>query len=109
MITVTKTSDDNSSQSFELPIDLGGPIYIRVMDTDQTATYMARDVLYVDDMYVVSMRRIDGSAGMADFSVLAENWLKNGCDFCDGADPSGDGNVNVVDLTIVAQNWLNLM
>ena len=105
MVTVTKTSDDNNSQSFELPNDLGGPIFIRVKDTDQTATHMNRDTLYIDDMYVVSMHQINGSDGMVGFSILAENWLREGCDFCGGADITDDGNVNIMDLAEFVAGW----
>ncbi|UCF42573.1 MAG: DUF362 domain-containing protein, partial [Planctomycetota bacterium] len=54
MVTVTKTSDDDTVQSYELPNDVSGVVYIRVTDTDQTRGNQVLDTIYVDDMYVTS-------------------------------------------------------
>ena len=54
MVTVTKTSDDNTLQTFNLPAGLSGTVYIRVVDTDQTPGNRTKDFVYVDRMYIFS-------------------------------------------------------
>jgi len=54
MVTVTKTSDDDSTQSYALPSSLSGTTYVRVKDTDQTAGNKSLDTIYVDHMYIRS-------------------------------------------------------
>jgi hypothetical protein len=54
MFTVTKTVDDNTTQTFTLPATLKGKVYIKVIDTNRTAGSTARDTLYVDQMFIRS-------------------------------------------------------
>jgi len=54
MATVTKVADDGSYQTFDLPSDLSGTVYIRVKDTDQTAGNKALDTIYIDQMFIRS-------------------------------------------------------
>ncbi|UCC21936.1 MAG: DUF362 domain-containing protein [Planctomycetota bacterium] len=54
MVTVSKTSDDDMVQSYELPNDVSGTVYIRVKDTDQTKGNLVLDTVYIDDMYITS-------------------------------------------------------
>jgi hypothetical protein len=54
MLAITKTSDDDSMQSYALPPGLNGPLYIRVRDTDHTKKRTALDALHIDQMYVQS-------------------------------------------------------
>jgi hypothetical protein len=54
MVTVTKTSDDDTYQSYVLPGSLSGTVYIRVKDTDQTAGNRTKDTIYIDHMYIQS-------------------------------------------------------
>ncbi|MBN1796198.1 MAG: discoidin domain-containing protein [Sedimentisphaerales bacterium] len=54
MLTVTKTSDDNTYQSYSLPASLSGTVYIRVTDTDRTSGNRNLDAIYVDHMYILS-------------------------------------------------------
>ncbi|OQA27072.1 MAG: Endo-1,4-beta-xylanase A precursor [Verrucomicrobia bacterium ADurb.Bin345] len=54
MLTVTKTSDNNTAQTFALPADLHGTVFIRARDTDRTPGNRARDTLYVDHLSIVS-------------------------------------------------------
>ncbi|UCF00069.1 MAG: hypothetical protein JSV82_03105, partial [Planctomycetota bacterium] len=56
MLTVTKTADDDANQSYELPSDTNGTLYIRVMDTDQSAGNQTLDTVYIDHMYVRSQQ-----------------------------------------------------
>jgi len=53
MVTVTKTSDDNVPLSYDLPGDLSGVVYVRVVDTDRTAGRSSLDSLYVDQLMIV--------------------------------------------------------
>ena len=54
MATVTKIADDGSYQTFDLPSDLSGTVYIRVQDTDQTAGNKALDTIYIDHLFIRS-------------------------------------------------------
>lgn len=53
MLTVTKTSDDDTEQSFVLPALTPGTVYIRVIDTDRTPGHRDKDTIYVDSMKIV--------------------------------------------------------
>ncbi len=55
MATVTKTADDNTYQTYELPNDLSGTVYIRVKDTDQTAGNQDLNAVYIDQMFIRSV------------------------------------------------------
>ncbi len=72
MLTVTKTTDDDTSQSFDLPPSLSGTVYIRVVDTDSTKRNQDMDTLYVDKMYIHSI-----SSGPATYT-LTVNIIGNG-------------------------------
>jgi hypothetical protein len=50
----------------------------------------------------------DDAVNLADFMVLAQQWLITGCGLCGGADITGDGNVDELDLTMLAEQWLLL-
>ena len=52
MLTVTKTSDDDTYQTFELPPTTGGTVYIRVQDTDRTPDSILTDTIYIDHMFI---------------------------------------------------------
>lgn len=54
MVTVSKTSDNNTYQTFTLPSSLSGAVYIRVVDTDHTKRNRALDFVYIDHMFVRS-------------------------------------------------------
>ncbi len=57
MLTVTKTADDNTPQTFALPANLSGTVYIMVADTLATDTGNNpnnRNTLSVDDMFIQS-------------------------------------------------------
>jgi hypothetical protein len=54
MLTVSKTSDNDTSQSYALPASLSGTVYIRALDTDSTQGNQNMDTLYVDLMYITS-------------------------------------------------------
>ena len=53
MLTVTKSSDDNTPQTFTLPSSIMGTIFIRVQDTNHKNNKKSLDTLYVDRMAIV--------------------------------------------------------
>ncbi|SHJ79148.1 Cadherin domain-containing protein [Rubritalea squalenifaciens DSM 18772] len=50
VITVTKTSDDNTAQVAMLPADISGTVYIRVKDTDRTVGNGSQDTISIDQL-----------------------------------------------------------
>ena len=52
MLTITKTSDDDTEQTYTLPSSLNGTVYIKVVDTDRTAGNTNSDTLYIDKMVI---------------------------------------------------------
>ncbi|WP_346188836.1 Ig-like domain-containing protein [Rubritalea halochordaticola] len=50
LITVTKTSDDNTAQLAPLPAGVTGTVYIRVLDTDRTVGNGNQDTLSIDHL-----------------------------------------------------------
>jgi hypothetical protein len=54
MVTVSKTSDDDSYQSYSMPAALSGTVYIRVTDTDATSGNRGLDTISIDDMFIRS-------------------------------------------------------
>jgi hypothetical protein len=65
MVTVTKTADDDTPQTFGLPAGVSGTVYVRVMDTDRTGGNSLPDTIYVDDMFFLSSGAEGGSSMMA--------------------------------------------
>ena len=53
MVTVTKTSDDDTAQSYALPSALSGTVYVRVKDADQTQGNGGSDRVFIDRMVIV--------------------------------------------------------
>ncbi len=54
MLTVTKTSDDDNDQSYSLPGNTSGTVYIRVIDTNRVNKAKDLDTVYVDHMFIRS-------------------------------------------------------
>jgi hypothetical protein len=52
MMTITKTSDDDIAQSYQLPASTKGTVYIRVKDTDLSQGNNSPDTIYIDNMYI---------------------------------------------------------
>jgi len=52
IVTVTKTTDNNTYQTAVLPASLSGTIYIKVVDKDRTKGNRVKDTIYVDHMYI---------------------------------------------------------
>ncbi len=55
MVTVTNTSDTDTYQTYELPKNTEGTVYIRVMDTDQTKGNRTLDTISIDQMFIRSV------------------------------------------------------
>jgi uncharacterized repeat protein (TIGR02543 family) len=56
MLNVDKTIDDNTCDIVVLPSYIGGTVYIRVFDTDQTPGNTSLDTIYIDYMFIESER-----------------------------------------------------
>ncbi len=54
MLTVSKTSDDNTPQTFDLPGGTSGTFYIHVFDTNRNNKAKDLDTVYVDHMFIRS-------------------------------------------------------
>lgn len=54
MLTVTKTTDDDSLQSYAFPSSITGALWIRVRDLDRTAGRGQADRVSIDEMFVAS-------------------------------------------------------
>ncbi len=54
MVTITKTSDDDSYQTYDLPSSLSGTTYIRVVDTNHKKGKSNLDVIYIDHIFIRS-------------------------------------------------------
>ena len=54
LLTVSNFIDDDIVQTATIPDSVTGDIYIRVLDTNRTATGTAIDYVYIDRMYVQS-------------------------------------------------------
>jgi len=55
MVTVIKTSDNHEYQTYKLPNETSGIVYIRVMDTDRTGGNSTPDTIYIDHMFIRSV------------------------------------------------------
>jgi hypothetical protein len=54
MVTITKTADDNTIQTYDLPNDLSGTLYILVRDTDRIKGNRILDTIFIDYMFIRS-------------------------------------------------------
>ena len=54
MVNITKTADDNTSQTYDLPSNLIGTVYIHVIDADRTKGNRSLDTIYIDQMFIRS-------------------------------------------------------
>ncbi|TLM98310.1 hypothetical protein FDZ71_17285, partial [bacterium] len=115
MVTVTKTSDDDTYQSYAMPSDTNGTVYIRVKDTDRTAGRRTLDTIYVDHMYIRSEAvwskadfNGDGAVNFHDYAGLAGAWMSSlgEPDYNDIYDLSNNDIVDMADVGIFADYWL---
>lgn len=54
MVTVAKSSDDDSLQTYLLPAETSGSVHVRVVDTDRTPGSRVLDDLLIDRMFFLS-------------------------------------------------------
>ena len=54
MLTIIKSTNDDATQSFELPSSTDGTLLVRVVDTDRSRPEGTDDSLFVDHMYIRS-------------------------------------------------------
>jgi hypothetical protein len=54
MLTLRKTSADDSLATYVFPQDVSGPLYVRVQDTDRTAGNGSRDTVSIDQLFVLT-------------------------------------------------------
>jgi DNA-dependent RNA polymerase auxiliary subunit epsilon len=54
MVTVTKTTDDNTYQTYTFTEPITGTVYIRVQDTDRNVGNQELNTVYIDHMYIKS-------------------------------------------------------
>jgi uncharacterized repeat protein (TIGR02543 family) len=90
MLTVVKTEENNGYQTFSLPSNLSGTVYIRVTDTDQTRGNTFKDSIYIDHMYIESSPSTDDttppsevtelSASTGDYGQVILTWTAPGDD-----------------------------
>lgn len=115
MLTVTKTGDDDSYQSYEMPNDVSGTVYIRVKDADRAPGNRTLDTICVDHMYIRSEVagpeadfNDDRVVNLLDYAQLAAAWMK-GLDqpeYDDTCDLYDDDFIDVTDLGIFCDDWL---
>ena len=115
MLTVTKTSDNDTYQSYVLPSDTSGTVYIRVKDTNRTAGKRGLDTIYVDHIYILSEGagpeadfNGDGVVNFFDYAELADVWMSSlgEPDFNDIYDLSNNDIVDMADVGIFTDYWL---
>jgi len=51
MLTVTKTADDDTYQTFSLPAATSGTVFVRVVDTNRARNESTLDSIYVDEIF----------------------------------------------------------
>lgn len=54
MVTVTKTTDNQTVQFYALPSNLSGTLYVRVTDADRSVNHTQFDTLFVDTLFIIS-------------------------------------------------------
>ena len=112
---VTKTTDDGTYQTYELPTDLSGTVYIRVLDTDQTAGNKALDTISIDHIFIRSVLGAsepdttppaavtDLAASDPTSSSITLTWTAPGDDGSTGTAASYD--IRYSTATITDANW----
>ena len=115
MLTVTKTVDDDACQSYEMPNDISGMVYIRVRDADRTAGNRTLDTIYIDHMYIRSEAagpaadfNGDDKVNFVDYAELADAWQSSLGQpaFKETYDLHDDGVIDELDLSLFCDEWL---
>jgi len=88
ILTVTKTTDDDTNQGFSLPNSLSGTVYIRVKDTDQTPGRKTLDTVYIDYIYILAMTSPDTTPPVIS-NVASSYVFTNGIEIITSSDTAG--------------------
>ena len=54
MVSISKSSDNNSDQTYTLPAGTSGTVYVRVRDTNRTSGRNSLDYVYIDRLVIRS-------------------------------------------------------
>ena len=54
MVSISKSSDNNTDQTYSLPAGTSGTVYVRVRDTNRTSGRTSLDYVYIDRMVIRS-------------------------------------------------------
>jgi hypothetical protein len=92
MVTVTKTSDNDNTQSYALLSSTSGTVYIRVKDTDRTSGNLNMDTIYIDYMYIESSG--GGGCTPTDMHIEAVACAETSCG---GGKKNGKATVTIYD------------
>jgi hypothetical protein len=90
MVTVTKTGDDDTYQTYGLPASTSGTVYIRVKDTDQTSGNRNLDTINIDHLFIRSI----GGGGPSPGVTISES---GGSTDVDEQGPTSDTYTVVLD------------
>jgi len=104
-LTVSST-DPANTQMAVLPGDLSGTVYVRVVDTDRTASHRTPDTIYIDHMYIHA-ESAQGSPPLAP-SGLAAVPLSASSISLDWVDNSSDELGFELQRSTDQSNWTNL-
>jgi len=115
MLTVDKTAETSGYQTFSLPSNLSGTVYICVTDTDQTRGNKILDTIYIDHMYIESSPSTDTlppsevtdlSTSTGDYGQVILTWTAPGDDGMIGIASEYDIRyLPHIDGPIDATNW----
>jgi len=123
MLTVTKVTDEPSYQTYVLPSNTSGTVYIRVKDTDQGSGNKQRDKIFIDHMCIVSetapgvtITESGGSTDVAEEGPTSDTYtivldteptdtVTITVDPDIETEVNNNGAGNPVDLTFLTSNW----
>lgn len=111
LLTVTKTSDDDTIQQAPLPGDLSGTVYVRVTDTDRTRGNRTQDTVFIDRLFIRSDPSLpgdatrDGKVDALDYVALKSHiGMSSGATWAQG-DFDCDGDVDRDDFLVLEANF----
>ncbi len=93
MVMVTKTSDNDSTQSFTMPSGTNGTVHVRIVDTNRATGRKVLDTLYVDRIYFLTSNASPATHGVSDYVMWAASYGEADLGNPD-ADLDGDGLKN---------------
>lgn len=107
MLTVIKTADDDTAQSFTLPAGLSGDLLIRVVDKDRTHQNTSLDWIAIDRMWIESASNPDCDDSDPQVNPEATELCNLIDDDCDGTvDDGAGGPGRILELLLPVLNTL---